>query len=109
MRATSRVIVRVSEHLRSEMTSHRDRSCVGSTFAAAFLTLVVYPATVVAIGSGSNGGLPGLAVLGLAAVLAWRAFGKNHERPWLRRLVQLPLAALTSYSLIAEATFQWLV
>ena len=78
-----------------------------STVLAATLVLIVYPMTIAPIGTLSNGGTIGLLTLLCALALSWRApfFNRTHLRT--RLLVQLPLAAITSFLVIADAYKQF--
>jgi hypothetical protein len=64
--------------------------------------------TIAPIGWASNGGLLGLGSLVAASIFSWRAFALNYGSPWLRRLLQGPLAAGITYLAIREAFVQCL-
>ena len=79
---------------------------LAETFVAAGIAFCFYPMTIAPIGVASNGGALGLASLVVALVFAWRAFALNTKAPWLRRLVQLPLAALVMFLAMSDAYWQ---
>ena len=82
-------------------------SCrLGDTVAAVLLALVLYPMSIAPTGVSSNGGLIGICSLVAAAFFSWRAFHLNRRSSWLRRLLQLPLAAILTYLAIREAFVQ---
>ncbi len=97
----------------SPATSDREPSdrpgsdCRWSTVAAAVIAFLFYPMTVAPLGGASNGGALGLTALTISLVLSWRAFALNRVSPWLRRLIQLPIAALVTYLAIADALTQY--
>jgi hypothetical protein len=79
------------------------------TAVAVGLVVIFYPMTIAPIGWASNGGLLGLGSLTVASHFSWRAFVLNCRSPWLRRLLQAPLAASITYLAIREAFVQSLV
>ncbi len=80
----------------------------GDTVAAVLLAFLFYPMSIAPTGVFSNGGLIGICSLVAAAFFSWRAFLLNRRSSWLRRLLQLPLAALLTYLAIREAFVQFL-
>lgn len=87
----------------SESDSSRRLADTALSVVFAFL---LYPMTVVPTGDRSNGGVIGFSLVVIASFYAWRALILNDRSPWLRRLFQLPLAALVTFTAIHEAFVQ---
>ena len=79
---------------------------MGDTVAAVLLAVVLHPMSIAPTGVSSNGGLIGICSLLAATFFSWRAFCLNRRLSWLRRVLQLPLAAILSYLTIREALVQ---
>ncbi len=90
-----------------EVEAHMEQSLrLGDTAAAAGIAFLFYPTTIAAIGIYSNGGVLGFGSLVIASLFAWRALVLNMRSSWLRRLLQLPLAALVTFMAILDAYAQ---
>lgn len=79
-----------------------------ATGISLLITFILYPMTIAPTGSTSNGGALGLGLLLVATGLSWSAFLRNRNSKWVRRLVQLPIAALILFSAFHDAYCQYL-
>jgi len=89
-----------------QVRKRRGADCLVPTIVALGLAFIFYPMTLVPLGNATNGGILGLVSLIIASGLAWYAFTLNTINPWLRRLFQLPLAAIITQLLIDEVVVQ---
>jgi hypothetical protein len=82
---------------------------LADTALAVGIAVLFYPLTIAPTGVGSNGGVLGFSSLVAASFFAWRALALNEGSPWLRRLLQVPLAAGVTYLAIREAFVRCIV
>lgn len=68
------------------------------TVASLGILLVFYPMTIAPIGPLSNGGVLGFSSLVLAATFAWIAFVRQRSKVLLRWLVNMPIAAVATWT-----------
>ena len=106
LRAINRILDRCDMYQR-DRRRQRDSAFLRSTIAAAVVAFLVYPMTVAPLGGLSNGGAAGLFLLVVAAGLAWRGLILNTVDARLRRCVQVPLTAIITYLVIADAVAQY--
>lgn len=71
------------------------------------ILLVFYPMTIAPTGPLSNGGILGLGSLILAATFAWAAFIRQRSMSLLRWLVNMPIAAMVTWTAIWDGLAQY--
>jgi hypothetical protein len=81
---------------------------VHMTLISIIIVIWVYPMTIAPMGPTSNGGLLGLIFLSFSVGLSWWAFTINIKQNFFRRIIQLPLVAVTSFLTIQDLYRQYI-
>lgn len=76
------------------------------TIASLGILLIFYPMTWAAIGPNSNGGILGFGLLVLASTFGWIAFVRQRSNLLLRWFLNLPIAAVVTWTALSDALAQ---